>query len=150
MRRLIIVRHGDYGEDYHLSQYGIEQITLLSTMLKATTNGESIAILSSVATRAVDSAKILGKAFGVPFEEHDVLWSENRHPENLQEALELVRSKKDCADVLVLVTHLEYVYLFPNHFGKEELGVTSFPRREIGKGTAWDIDCEAKTISWVS
>lgn len=149
MQRLIIVRHGEYGGNDRLSEYGKEQITQLGEKLKATVNGGRVVILSSVAARAVDSAEILGKTFGVEFEQHDVLWSENRHRENLPKALELVRSKKDDADILVLVTHLEYVERFPSYFGEEELGNPSFPHREISKGTAWDIDCNQKTITQV-
>ena len=96
----------------------------------------------------MDSAAILGKAFGVPFEEHEVLWSENRHPEDLPKTLELVRSKKETVDVLILVTHLEYVNRFPTYFAKEELG-SYFPHDSINKGEACDIECEAKTITHV-
>lgn len=112
-------------------------------------NGGRVVILTSIATRARESAEILGEIFGVEFEEHDVLWSGNRHSEDLPKALELVRSKKDDTDILVLVTHLEYVEEFPRYFGKNELGESSFPLDGVRKGEAWDIDCEAKTIAHI-
>lgn len=148
MKKLILVRHGEYGWNNQLTDYGRQQIASLSEQLKPHVNGASLLILSSVAPRASESAEILGSAFGVGTEEHDVLWSENQHREDLPAALELVRSKKDVAEVVMLVTHLEYVCDFPNYFGQHELGV-SFQYQEISKGTAWVIDCEQKTINHV-
>lgn len=149
MQRLILIRHGVYGYDDRLNETGRQQMNEIAKKLQPTLNGGRVALLTSVAARARESADIIGKLIGVEPEEHDVLWSENRHRENLPKALELVRSKKDVVDVLILVTHLEYTERFPRYFAQEELGGGTFPHREVAKGEAWDIDCEQKTCTLI-
>ena len=144
MKQLILVRHGDYFGN-SLSGYGRNQIKLLASKLKPFINGHSVAILTSTAGRACESADILGSFFGVDYEQHEVLWSENRHRENFVEALNLVRLNKNKADTLILVTHYEYVQKFPRYFAEKEMNV-HFSSRLIGKGEAWVIDCQQKKI----
>lgn len=138
MKQLIVVRHGQYGYDGRLNDCGRVQIGALADKLRSLINGVTVMILTSTVDRARESAEILGSAFGVGFEEHEILWSENSHPEDLPGTLELVRSRKDNADVLVLVTHYEYVEEFPSYFAREELG-TSMHSRLIENGEAWVI-----------
>lgn len=147
MDKLIIIRHGDY-DGVNLSDFGKRQMAELGNRLMPQINGD-VLILSSTAPRARESAEILGKAFNVSIEDHEILWSDRSHYEDFPKVLELVRSKKEEVDVLILVTHLEYVYGFPGHFGQTELEISTFPYREIGKGTAWVIHCEGKTIEHV-
>lgn len=147
MQRLIIVRHGDYG-GRSLTAFGREDIAKLGERLKSTINGGRILILTSTAIRARESAEILSQILGVEIEENEILGSED-YMEDMEATLGLVRSKKEAADVLILVTHMEFVEEFPSLFGKEELGVDYFPYRAIGKSEAWDINCEQKTITLV-
>lgn len=148
MKQLIVVRHGQYGHDDRLNDRGRTQIGALADKLKSLMNGATVMILTSTVDRARESAEILSSAFGVGFEEHEILWSENSHPEDLPGTLELVRSRKDNADVLVLVTHYEYVKEFPSYFAREELG-TSMHSGLIEKGEAWVLDCLQKTLTHV-
>ena len=147
MKRLIIVRHGNCNEDGYLDDNGRRQMDYISRRLKSKfTDNPRVVILTSTADRAKESAEILGKIFEVEIEPHEVLWSDRERRTDLSNLLYLVRSKKDIADVIILVTHLEYTEEFPYHFGKNELGVGHFPFRELGNGQFWDIDCEQKTI----
>ncbi|MFA5157745.1 MAG: hypothetical protein WC451_00945 [Patescibacteria group bacterium] len=143
MEKLIVARHGSYGGD-HLNSRGVEEINRLSQGLQQVIGGGSVVILSSTAARAVESAKIMSEILGVPFSSHEILWSDDRHRENLPAALRLVQSRENEADVVVLVTHFEYAEQLPTFFGKEVLG-EEIPEQEISKGQARVVDCVAKT-----
>ncbi len=146
MKKLILVRHGKYGSDDKLNASGRKQMDNLSETLKSIINGESVIILTSTAPRASESAEIISKSLNVPFEEHEILWSDNGHPEDIPKVLELVKFHKEKSDILILVTHLEYMDRFPTHFASKELGVAiNFQRSE--KGCAFVIDCAEKTMS---
>ncbi|MDD5043709.1 MAG: histidine phosphatase family protein [Patescibacteria group bacterium] len=149
MDKLIIVRHGDYDSGAHLSNLGCEQMKALAEKLKTVVNGSSVCILTSPIGRALESAEILNSVFNVGCEQHKVLWSESRHPEDFPVALDLVRSHKDRAEVLILVTHYEYAEGFPRYFAKEELDV-QLRSESIQKGEALVIDCQQKTWSHIS
>jgi hypothetical protein len=105
-------------------------------------------LLSSTAPRAVDSAKVLCEMFGWTeddFEQHEVLWAEDNHPENLPAALGLVKDKADEGDILILVTHMEYGMEFPSYFGKREFGlIWRSPDLYYGEGMV--IDCDERTL----
>lgn len=145
MKLLIVARHGDdtYG---NLNLVGEWKIRGLSETLKRRINGDKVKILSSTMPRATRSAEILAQAFGVEVETHEVLWSEGMHPEDLPAALELVRQHQDDTDVLILVTHYEYVWHFPGYYAQHELQA-SIRSHYIEKGDAWVLDCTAKTLT---
>ena len=147
METLIVVRHGDYNHN-GLSNYGREQISSLSNKLKPFINNAPHLILSSTATRAIESAEIIAKIFNAPYEEHEILWSESRHPEDFPGTLELIRSRKHEIKVITLVTHYEYVESFPEYFAKKELDAKLYSHL-IGKGEAWAIECNNKTIQHI-
>lgn len=148
MKQLIVVRHGECGQDNRLNYRGYAQMVALAGKLKPFINGESVLIITSPTDRTRESARILGTAFGSEIEEYEVLWSENSHPEDFPGALELVRSQRDKADVLILVTHYEYTEGFPEFFAKEELEV-KLHAREIKKGEALVIDCLQNTLTHI-
>ncbi|MFA5188157.1 MAG: histidine phosphatase family protein [Patescibacteria group bacterium] len=147
MKTLIIVRHGDYYGP-HLSDCGRNQMKALGEKLQAIINGSSVLLFTSIAGRAKESAEVLGTVLGIGFEEHEILWSECDHREDLPGTLKLVRSRKDEADVLILVTHYEYVDEFPSYFAIQELGV-QLRSKLIGKGEACVLDCQQKTLEHV-
>lgn len=150
MKHLIIVRHGEYGRTDHLTEPGSRQIKVLAYKLQDLVNGASVHILTSPADRARESAEIIGSVLESGLEEHAILWSGGDAPQhhggNCALALELIRSHQDKADALVLVTHYEYVEALPGYFAKQELG-TNLHSRLIGKGEAWIVDCEQKTLT---
>jgi phosphohistidine phosphatase SixA len=144
MKKLIIVRHGHYGDDLRLNDHGRTAINALATKLVPEVNEKSRLILTSTADRARQSAEIMSIVLGARYEEHGVLWSDSEHHWNLVWALNLV-NKHEQVDILTLVTHLEYAEYFPAYFGKEVLK-TEFKSWEINKAEAWIIDCPLKTL----
>ncbi len=81
---LIVCRHGTYDEGtYCLDTYGKQQIQALANCLRPIIGDRTICILSSIADRAIESAKILQDAFGLnAIERHELLWSESgRRPD---------------------------------------------------------------------
>ena len=131
-KTLVIVRHGNYGDDDRLDDRGRKQIENLSTILKS---GEAsslisgnIVILSSTAPRAKDSAEILFRGLNcasIELEHADILWSGNDAPTSMstEQVLQLIQRKADQpadpADVIIVVTHLEYVRSLPSRVGIE-------------------------------
>lgn len=145
MKKLVVVRHGQYGHDDHLNEVGRYWIKHLAKTLGVHLNGGSVLLLTSPADRARESAEIIGAHFGVELEEHDVLWSEGIHPEDFPSALKLVQSRQREVDTLILVTHLEYVRGFPSYFARQELRV-EIKCHPIEKGEAWVVDCEQGSL----
>lgn len=141
-KRLLTVRHGDYDEGtMGLSNVGTRQITSISDKISPLIKGKTAIILSSSAKRAVQSAVIISNQLGVEYQEHEVLWSEGRHPEDLSKALELVQSFMDKVDVIILVTHYEYIERFPSYFAYKQLEV-HLESEVVGNGCMWDLDWE--------
>lgn len=147
MDTLIIARHG-HDNGRYLSETGQAQISRLCDRLLPDMNG-SVLVLSSTTDRARESAEIIAKAFSAEIELHKVLWSENDHPMDLDGALAVIREREPRADVIVVVTHYEYVVDLPAHYATKVLGGSNFPRKLIDKGQAWVIDCDEKTIKIV-
>ena len=147
MKKLIIARHGEYDlGNGKLNSEGIKSITALSEEILLLAKNQKVVILSSTAFRALDSAEIIGEKLGISFEKEKVLWSDSDHYEDFEAALNLIRSYFEKVDILILVTHFEYVDLFPYYFARKQLNtqIKSYP---INKGSAWCIDCIKKTIS---
>ncbi|MFC1594974.1 histidine phosphatase family protein [Patescibacteria group bacterium] len=146
MKKLIVVRHGQYSINDHLSDHGRSQMAILADNIKSLVNNESVLILSSTADRARESAEILGERLVANIEEFKILCAEDSYRENLQRVLELVLSRQDKANVLILVTHYGYVGDFPKYYGDEELKVQLEYRRP-GKAEGLVIDRENKTVT---
>lgn len=146
MKKLVLARHGDYGDDYCLNELGKKQMRLLAEELKKHTNCDKVVILSSTADRARQSAEVLSEVLGVEHQLHELLWSDCNHREDYKKALELIRAHKEGAEIIIIVTHLEYVEGFPNHFGQHELEGTRLSGYGIKKGQAWVIDCQTKKM----
>ena len=153
MKKLVIVRHGDYDYEDRLSELGKQQISDLSEKLAGYVNGDTLLIFSSPALRASESAKIIAGRLGIEFEEHNVLWSGedgkvSGWKKDFEVLMGIITSHPQQANVVVLVTHYEYVEDFPFWFGKNHLQI-NLPCKVIPKGTAYVIDCEKKEISHV-
>ena len=155
MKKLILVRHGtdEGGRNGHLTESGRKEIADLAEKLAPHINGASVLMLSSTALRALDSAEIFFKRLNIAFEPVGLLWSGGGGVvcgigEDYKQTLELLNSHPVQADIVVLVTHYEYVQGFPTFFGDSVLGVV-WPYHLIPKGTAWLIDCEGKQLTHV-
>lgn len=144
---LILVRHGHDAND-RISETGRAQIQSLRERIASLVASKTVYILSSPTRRALDTADMLSDRLNAAIDLYDVLWSENDHPMNMEKALELIRAFEAKVDVLVVVTHYEYVKDFPAYYGRNVLGVT-FPSKLIDKGRAWVIDVEKKQIQCI-
>jgi hypothetical protein len=135
MKKIIIVRHGDYSEigKKSLSNLGKKQMTNLAKRLFPEIENKNIIFVSSMAPRAIESAQILKdiwkkNGLDLSFKKYNELWS---GPDSAIERKRLNEEenknisvqdfdwfknfikKSDC-DVMVVVTHLEFVENFPN------------------------------------
>ncbi|KKS26493.1 MAG: Protein containing Phosphoglycerate mutase // Nucleotidyltransferase [Parcubacteria group bacterium GW2011_GWC2_42_6] len=146
MKKLITVRHGHYilYGSWGLSDIGRKQMEDLVEKLKSIV-GESVFIITSTARRAKESAEVLSAAFSTTYEEHDVLWVESRRPPDGKKILELVNSRGDRADNLIVVTHMENVSL-PISFAKKTLGFSLNNHVFLQKGEASVLDLETKSL----
>lgn len=153
MKDLLIVRHGNYGRNYHLDEVGREQIAKMAKWIRMLSELGSLALLSSTAPRAIESAEIIGKEIGVQIHEHPILWSggdaifgDERERWSSEGVVALIRQYEQY-DTVILVCHLESTESVPERFGDRVLGVHTFPYKEVGKGEGWLIDCKLKTCT---
>lgn len=150
MQNLAIIRHGDYGSDDRIDQDGKRQMLRLSEKLEPVIHGGTTVILSSTAPRALDSAAVLAEALGgIPVEQHPLLWSDNRHREDVPAALKLLASAGDQANSILVVTHLEYTEELPARFSQERQWPIPLRYSEIRKGCAVLLDCVGKTAQYL-
>lgn len=150
MEKLIIVRHGDYDKDSgHLSDKGSADIKGVAVRIKALVRDSSALILSSPAFKAAESALILSDVLNVAIVMHDDLFSECQGDMNLDRALAFVRGKSDQADVLIVVTHIEYTDYLPAHFFKKEWDMKA-PYMHLEKGEGAVIDYASKSLTKVA
>ncbi len=149
MKKLVIIRHGDYDANGHLSEEGIDQITALAQLLKKEVAGRSVLILSSIADRASESATIIADTLGISFESHRLLWSEKRRPVDFPALLRLIRERENEVEFIVLVTHREYCEDFPLFFRSSMKGKPlekQFRFPVLAKGEGAMIDCESAEV----
>lgn len=144
MRYLVLVRDADYGIDGRLTTSGREQMYRLARQIRGCVGARSVRMLSSSAPRAKDAALILADAFDTDFELEDLWWSHSCEPGSLPYALARIRECAPSTEVLIVVTHREYVDHLPEYFGREELG-TPLPPVSVSKGEAIVIDCENRS-----
>lgn len=150
MKTLVVARHGAYtyrDGEYHLSDFGRDQIELLAGALETTINGQSVALLTSTAPRAKESAEVLGKKIDVEPQEHELLRSEGGRPMDIDGVIALIQEHENF-DIVIIMTHYEYSEFLPRPFAEKVLGTTDgFPRYATNKGEAWVVDCDARTCS---
>ena len=149
MKKLFVIRHGDYNDSLRLSELGKEQMTQVSEKILTRLNGHSMLMLSSTAPRAIDSANAISKVLLIDYEEHEMLWDDDSHWGNLNESIKLINSKKNLADAILVVTHFDFTEELPEHYAKEVLNISSLIGT-VGKGEAWEIDFEEPTATHIS
>lgn len=145
MKKLIIVRHG-HDIDDRISATGRAQILRLSQALSPLVEIDGkVLVLTSIAPRGIDTANLIAEQFSLPVEPHEVFWSENSHREDFNAALALIDKRADDVEILIVVTHYEYVKDFPKFYGDKRFGKHSIPSKLIEKGQAWIIDLVEKS-----
>lgn len=120
----------------------------LSDLLAQEVGEDSCLIISSTAPRAKQSAAVIAEKLCQSFEQTDDLWTCERFSYRPTKIMDLVQQKESSADCLILVSHLELVKDFPNHFANSYLKTRLFGR-EIPKGTAFVIDCHNRNMRLV-
>jgi len=158
VKKIVFIRHGDYTNDtgYHLSDRGKGQIEKLALKLLSEFSPTNVKFISSMANRAVESSEVLKRIWednGVElsFEKFYEIWSGNdaydeqlRFLEEEQKEIEVYSfswldkfiKDADC-EVIVIVSHMEFVEEFPMTLG--------FSDKTIDKGYARVLDLDLKT-----
>ena len=144
MKKLIIVRHGDYLPDGNLSEFGERQLLDLAWKINRLVEGDSAVLISSTAPRAEQSADLLHpRVQGITsYTKNPIFWSEAHRQPNIEAGLQII--EEQTADVVIIVTHFEWGQDLPTAFAERFLQ-TRFPLKQLNKAQAWVIDCEAKT-----
>lgn len=145
LQKLIIVRHGDYNVDL-LTELGEKQIGWMSFKLSEETKGKKIFLASSVAPRAMLSSDILMKILRIPKsdyrpEQHLLSHRGVLKDDQIRVVLALIKEKSSEYEVIILVTHLEFITYLPNIWGStKSIRIGIFHDTE--KGDAVIIDTE--------
>lgn len=138
LEKLVVVRHGDYKRAAGLTEVGKKQATLLAEDLASRFLGKEVAMFSSPLTQARETAQVLSAGLGgLAFEENEDLVSPpdtlaQSHRE-VRKVFELVGTRAHTHDVVILVTHLEFIDEFPTIFAKF-IGFKNVPLR---MGAPW-------------
>jgi phosphohistidine phosphatase SixA len=106
--------------------------------------GQKVVIYTSHQTRTRETAKIISDAFGNALvEEHTRLssWEGDLPQKQKQDILELVESGAGKCDVMILVTHMEVIDMFPTFWGLRR-GVVIRETMDNPKGSARVFDAE--------
>lgn len=149
MKYIAICRHGKYTGapgGGALSQAGQAKVTALASALQRYASGLRIAILTSTAGRARESAQLIADTLGGSIEAHEILWSDATRATDRQGVLRLLREAGERADFVIIVTHLEYLMMLPRAVFSEVLSA-ELPRGtpSVQKGEALLIDVEQKS-----
>ena len=147
---IILVRHGQYGYNGRLDDKGRATIFALIDQLKTIIGEQSVAIITSAAEWAKQSAALIAQTFGLLLDyQHEgfqALWVYNDHMESFPRAKELVKEHQDKADILIVVTHKEYAEELPCFYAWTEWNA-SFSVFKVSYGEAIVIDRKNKTVS---
>lgn len=165
MKDLFLVRHGYYDRvTMELNDRGCMEIEELGRAMKKILDGSSAYIISSTAQRALNSSGILVAQLDLPeFEKIPYLWSGPDAPEDtfysgnslytdldqgslnkrLDDMMKIVDNRKNKADGLIIVTHVEVVEYFSGYFMEKKLGITDNYIR-VPKGSAVHISLGKK------
>ena len=118
LRKIFVIRHGLYNNKTdRLNADGEEQMrSLLEPLKKHLAGEEHVVLLSSSAERAEDSVKIISDGLGIAYKVHPYFWSDNDHMQLNNRALDLINqiTTEMNADVVILLTHLEYAKELPS------------------------------------
>lgn len=155
MKHLFVARYGDHssvGGVCRLNDSGCQQMEKLGKCIKDILDTGSVEIVSSTAPHALDSSKVLAAQWDLPeLEQIPYLWSGSNSPNGDSrwapdggKLIELINERKNDADGLVIMTHLEVARDFSNYYLEQELEIDAC----IGKvptGRAVHIDLEKNT-----
>lgn len=142
MKMLVLVRHGSCGPDGRLDEIGYGQAVALATRIKEMVEREghsSISMLCSTAPRALDSADVMGHVLGrmlIAREDHPAFWADDEHSHDFREGLSLIERAGENADVVIVVTHLDYANYFASFMARERGWESHLPNFSVRYGEA--------------
>lgn len=145
LKKIVIARHADYihsGE-----KVGNGQGKDLADRLGSFIGPESIVVLTSNVDRAWLTAKPICRKFGLQhYIESDILhWIEPADAVKAPQALELIEQHAEGAEIIIVITHLDYLNWLPAALAEKHLGIV-FTGGDRGYARGWVIDIETKTI----
>ncbi|MCL5411570.1 MAG: phosphoglycerate mutase family protein [Patescibacteria group bacterium] len=149
MRYLIIMRHGEETENDFLGFAGRLKVTAVAKRITAIVKGP-VVVISSPWEGACETAEILAKKFKAELRISDILFASSGKDEDCFAAAALVLAEKEGTEAVILVTHLKYAKSFPSYYGKHFLGGVRWESKELDKGEAWLIDCDAKILQKIT
>lgn len=147
--RFFIVRHAPYDDiTDRISKHGAEVTEKLATAInRLVPEQEAIAMVSSNAPRAIDTALIFGDVLNIEFEARRIFWSDNFHPYDSQAAVRFLEAEFSKEPNIIVVTYLELAAEIPRNLRQHYEGR---PDGQLGKGEAWFIDSERRTIERIT
>jgi len=163
MNHLFLVRTGIYGPDGRLDNRGRLETGLLGKDIKDILNGSSAHIITSSAPRAVDSAQEIAECLNIDLESLEkiqYLWFGTDSPEldsprdcrfrkpDLERIMKIVDMRKERAEGIIIVSHLEVTDAFPAYFLSNYLGVNSCLRK-LYTGQAVHFDLTNKSFQYL-
>ncbi len=106
MKTLIVLRHGHYTGT-ELTKMGREQVQSAIERLLPFVNGKSVRMFASPSKRTEQSAEIVGQRLGIPFQLDEAI--RDRYDDMTRDVGALLAREQDSAEVLILVTHQDYL-----------------------------------------
>lgn len=145
LKKLVFVRHGSYGHDFHLNDHGHKQMDVAAEKIgPLLQEHRSVLLIVSTTLRAVESAEDLKKHFNFDSCEESKLFSDNGW--DIQAGIKVILERGKQHDMIVVVSHLEYCEYLPYDFMKKVFGLES-PALSMGRGHVCLCDLEKKTLT---
>jgi broad specificity phosphatase PhoE len=145
MKKLVVARVGEYLTPTEtLTDNGLRTFRALSEKLRDHVAGFGVLLMTSDAPRALACAQIIGSELGVGFEARREFFSDASNPPDLQRAHELIVEREKDVDVVVVVTHYDFIGQFPAHFANKK----GFTARSwsVEKASALVLDLESHEL----
>ncbi|MFH1212055.1 MAG: phosphoglycerate mutase family protein [Candidatus Woesearchaeota archaeon] len=158
MKHLFVARHGSYGKDGRINDAGREQMKALAAVIKGILVGSPAHIVSSTASRALDSAQVLAEELGLSGVEQELyIWGGGDAPKDSyyndrwrsesasERLIEIVYRERSGADTVIVVSHCGTADWIDYHVCEKESIPGHGKPTEIPKGRAIHFDMENKT-----
>ena len=149
MKHLFLVRHGNYtirDGGYHLSTGGEQEMNVLGDIMKRVGTGDFY-ITSSPEDVAIESARVLSEKLDIAQPEESMeLWSGGLGPAesnahgNPERVHNYLMQRKDKANSLIAVSHLEIAKKYPTYFLEEFFGNTGSVPLKKGQMVHFDLE----------
>ncbi|OHA31904.1 MAG: hypothetical protein A2928_02175 [Candidatus Taylorbacteria bacterium RIFCSPLOWO2_01_FULL_45_15b] len=144
--KLIIVRHGEYGSDGRLTEFGREQINRLAKLIAKRIKRHTKKIMvASPAKRTLETADILKEHLNIAFTAEEFLQTDSGVLSEHKGLLAIEFLSKSVAQLVIFVTHYEYGIYFPSVLASRYLG-TCIATRELSRGAARIICCKSGSM----